>query len=95
MTHKQIYQIIARHAKSNCYTLDDCYKSYSEYKDKAFVDCIFTTDLYNGFNGKIISYNSHIFTYGFNYYNGYGDKMFMYITPTKIVRYNITTDTFE
>lgn len=45
--------------------LNDCYKTYSCDKSKAYDYCKFTERLYKGSNGKIISRNDNYFTYAF------------------------------
>lgn len=64
---------------SNDYGLRDVYKSYSLYKERAFEYCRNLVAKYNGIQGRIISFNSNVFTYGF-IGEIEGKRAFFYIT---------------
>ena len=64
-------------------TLYDCYERYSRNKIHAYDRCMETMYDYKGYDLRIISHNSHIFTVGFRYENDCGTECLMYITPTK------------
>lgn len=64
---------------SNTYRLRDVYKSYSFYKERAFEYCRDLVAKYNGTQGKIINFNSNVFTYGF-IGEIEGKQAFFYIT---------------
>ena len=60
--------------------LEQCYKSNSSAKDRAFIYCENQKEKYNGFNACIISYNSCFFTYGFLSSQDNGKFTLHYIT---------------
>ena len=62
--------------------LNQCYKSNSSAKDRAFIYCENLKQKYNGFNSCIISYNLMIFTYGFISNQENGKYTLYYITPS-------------
>lgn len=64
---------------SNDYRLRDVYKSYSIHKERAFDYCRNLVAKYNGTQGKIISFNTTCFTYGF-IGEIEGKQAFFYIT---------------
>ena len=69
-------------AQSDLYNLDCCYKSYSDAKDRAWRYCMDLCNRLGGCSLRVITYNTNIFTCGFEYYDTYTGKMcFMYITP--------------
>ena len=64
-------------------TLDDVYKSYSAAKQNAYDYCKRLQDKYNGYDFRIISANTFIFTAGFKFVDvETGVIKFMYITPS-------------
>lgn len=71
-------------------TLSDVYASYSVYKERAYRECINMMFTLNGYNFRIITHNTNIFTCGF-VYEFCGIKRFMYITPNYQVYIDITT----
>ena len=50
---------------SNRYNLDDCYNTYSYAKENAYDYCINKMNKMNGYDGRILSYNTFVFTYAF------------------------------
>ena len=50
---------------SNRYHLDDCYNNYSYAKENAFDYCINKQNKMNGYDGRILTYNTFVFTYAF------------------------------
>ena len=63
--------------------LEDCYKSYSFAKQKAYNYCIQQMESVNGWSFRIISHNVNIFTCGYLYADcETGVIMFRYITPS-------------
>ena len=63
-------------------TIFKAYKSPSREKIRAFNYCLNTCRQYNGFNLRILSKNTFMFTCGFFFYNADGEKQFYYITPS-------------
>lgn len=62
--------------------LEQCYKSNSSAKDRAFIYCENLKEKFKGFDSYIISYNSMIFTYGFLSTQENGKYTLYYITPS-------------
>ena len=61
--------------------LPDCYRNCSAQKERAYENCIRKEIEYSGFNGRIIGFNSQIFSFGF--IGEINEKeAFFYITPT-------------
>lgn len=79
--NKQMQGAIYGHKRSNTYTLSDCYNSYSYAKEKAYNYCKNLQTQYNGYDFKIISYNTMQFTVGF-YCDFEGKTNFVYITKS-------------
>lgn len=77
--NKQIKGAYRQYRESGLYTLYDCYNNFSYYKMKAFKYCRELIKQYNGYQGRIISYNIFSFTYGF-IGEVEGKKAFIYIT---------------
>ena len=50
---------------SSRYNLDDCYNNYSYAKENAYDYCINKQSKMNGYDGRILSYNTFVFTYAF------------------------------
>lgn len=73
------------HAKYDEYLESDtmflwqCYDNYSWEKAKAFEYCEELQKKYDGFGGRIISFNLNMFTYGFMFEKE-NKKYFAYIT---------------
>lgn len=61
-TIKNAYEI---YLKSNLYTLNDCYANASYNKQKAYNYCRDLLVKYNGRQGRILGYNTMVFSYGF------------------------------
>lgn len=62
--------------------LEDCYKSYSYAKARAFKSCLNDMEYFNGYGMRIISHNLNVFTCGFMYTDELtGVLKFRYITP--------------
>lgn len=69
--------------KSEIYSLDCCYQSYSGAKARAWARCLKWCNDYEGSNLRVITYNTNVFTAGFSYVDKQtGEKMFMYISPS-------------
>ena len=76
------------HKKSNIWDLYNVYKKPSWQKENTFKEIIKMSNKLNGYNLKIIAYNTFSFTAGFLYddVDRYGDVIdtyFVYVTPTK------------
>lgn len=84
MTNKAMAKAnIQKYESSTARTLKDVYKSFSEAKRYAYDYCVELMKQYNGFNFRIISANTFIFTVGFLFADPEtGVVKFMYITPT-------------
>lgn len=81
MTKRQMC-LLANYQRSEKRYLSDCYKSFSDAKAKAFNYCKEIERKFNGFEGRVCSFNSHIFTYAFEYVNEEdGVVCLHYITP--------------
>lgn len=79
--NKQMQGAINSHKMSNTYSLSDCYNSYSYAKERAYNYCRNLYNEYNGYDFKIISYNTNQFSVGF--YCDFDDKTnFVYITKS-------------
>lgn len=71
----------SRYQRSNAAELYQVYGSYSRKKQAALDYCKELQLKYNGFNGKIIGFNSHFFSYGFEFTDaGTGVLCFAFIT---------------
>ena len=81
MTKRQ-KAIVTRWENSYDYELYHVYNSYSPAKVNALEYCKSKQYELNGTRGRIISYNTFIFTYGFIFENADG-LQFCYITPTR------------
>lgn len=80
---KRIKSAFERHQKSCLYELNDCYKIASQNKYDIYQEIHQIMREYDGFDLRIISYNSHVFTVGFfGYINN--RLNFFYITPENI-----------
>ena len=81
--NKRIKSAYEQHQNSRLYVLNDCYKNPSTTKFDIFSECRQLMRKYDGFDLRIIGYNSMIFTVGFF---GYINKRlnFFYITPEHI-----------
>lgn len=83
MTKRQT-QIIINHERATARFLSEVYASYSVAKENAFRYCEELMYKYNGYDFRIISYNTFMFTVGFYYIDQDTEQeMFMYITPSK------------
>lgn len=81
LTRKQKAFIIRSYEQSSNTILYDCYKTFSFEKQKAFNYCVDLCHSKNGFELRIISHNSMVFSVGFKYVDEKtGVLMFAYIT---------------
>ena len=74
--------IVHQYLQSTSYNLNDVYGSYSKAKARAWDNCVEQMYLDGGYNLKIISSNSQIFTVGYTVKND-DEVAIVYITPTK------------
>lgn len=58
-------RFIEAYKNSSMYDLFDCYTKPSKQKRNEFYRCIEEQNADNGYNGKILSYNTFLFTYGY------------------------------
>ena len=58
-------RFIKEYWTSSRYNLDECYNNYSNAKYNAYKYCINKKDKMNGYDGRIISYNTCFFSYAF------------------------------
>lgn len=72
-------EALSRYISSNKRTLSDCYSTYSSEKFVAFEYCYKLMDKYDGYDLRIIGYNSQRFSVGFIGMIS-GHKAFFYIT---------------
>lgn len=72
-----------RYVKSAYNTIYDAYKKPSRDKWRAWNHCRNLCNAFGGFNLKVISKNTYMFTAGFQYIDeDSGEERFMYITPS-------------
>ena len=64
------------------YTLDDVYKSYSDRKAEAFIECKRLCKSVGGTGFAITSYNIQFFCVRFFFYDEEGRALVAHITPT-------------
>lgn len=89
MTKKQ-QQMLAQYNNSNSSQLWQVYNNYSIYKAQAMARCKELQKHYNGYNGKITSYNSQKFSYAFTYIDSKTQKpMLYYITASNSYQFCI------
>lgn len=80
---KAVKKAFNEHQKSIKFALTDCYKNPSSNKFIALAKCHEFMRHYDGFDLRIISFNSFVFTVGFfGYINN--ELNFFYITSDKI-----------
>lgn len=81
--NKQMQGAMRMHKMSNTYSLYDCYNSHSYAKERAYNYCCNLYSKLNGYDFKIISYNTNQFSVGF-YYKNENDNTtrFVYITKS-------------
>ena len=96
VNNKQIKQAYKQYAKSDLYSLEHCYNSFSYAKQQAWNYCKELENEYDGYNLKIIGYNSMQFSVGFvgeisDVITGELKKAFFYITKS-YDRYILTED---
>ena len=84
MANKREMGIINSYKNYAGRTLSDCYKKASAAKERAYAYCRDKQIQYNGYDFRIISYNTFMFTVGFKFVDtNTGKIMFMHITPSK------------
>ena len=69
-----------RYQNSELYTLQNAYNSASANKYRAWNYCKQLLKQNNGYNLKVIGFNCHMFSAGFEYIDGNGKKHFVKIT---------------
>ena len=97
MTAKQMERQARKHYKawecSGDYALDSVYGSYSANKARAWRHCQEKQAELNGYGLKVITYNTTIFTAGFEYYDEKTQTVkFYYIAPSYECAIDITAD---
>lgn len=78
--NKRYREIYERYKDSWANDLYDVYGSFSRDKLNGYNDCRELQQELNGFNFKIIGACSTNFSCGFEYFNRYNKKMFVYMT---------------
>lgn len=86
---KGIYERYKNSYRRNLY---DCYERFSKNKIHAYENCKRYMEKYDGYDFRIISFNSHIFTVGFKFMDNKGTEFLMYITPSKEEKFIIEED---
>ena len=81
MTKKQ-EQLLDNYNRASATELRQVYNSWSDKKERAFKECIEKMSAYEGYDGRICSANTWMFTYAFKYRDGYGHTCLCYITPS-------------
>ena len=97
MTRKEKERQARKHYKawerSEDYTIEHVYKSYSWAKLQAWRYCEAKMCELNGYGLKVITHNRMVFTAGFEYQDGdTGEARFYYITPSFECTILITAD---
>lgn len=73
---------ITAYENSTMHSLYDAYNKVSDAKLKAWAYCRELCAKYDGFNLKVVSFNTFVFTAGFEFVNKEtGECMYMHITP--------------
>ena len=80
--NKTMQKAIHNHAMSDTYTLRHAYANFSYNKEKAFNYCVDLCEKYNGYNLKIIGFNTCTFSVGFYFTDENGKQNFAYITKS-------------
>lgn len=84
MANKRVNGIINSYKNYAGRDLSDCYKKASVAKQRAYAYCRDLQRKYNGYDFRVISYNTFMFTVGFKFVDTEtGKVMFMHITPSK------------
>ena len=78
-TKSLMNEALSRYIRSNKRTLSDCYGTYSNEKFDALEYCYDLMNIYDGYDLRIIGYNSQTFSVGFIGTIS-GQKAFFYIT---------------
>ena len=58
-------RFIWEYIRSEKCNLDDCYNNYSYAKENAYDYCINKQNKMGGYDGRILTYNTFVFTYAF------------------------------
>lgn len=58
-------RFIEAHKKSKLYSLTQCYTNPSQRKQDEFYRCLREEEADGGYSGKIIAYNTYVFTYAY------------------------------
>lgn len=82
MTVTQLHNHYVLYLESKNRCLDDVYTKCSSEKRKAFDECLDRMCEQNGYSGRIVTYNNHMFTFGYMT-DGFNREYFHLITPTK------------
>lgn len=80
----RIYEAYKAYKKSRSYSLNDVYSRYSLAKDHAMQKC---RDKYirdNGYDFRIVGYNSQFFSVGYKVCDKKGKEIFVWITPWNV-----------
>lgn len=88
---KSVYDFYLNYFYKLPINLDDAYDSYSLAKRNVWHSCVQLRDKLNGVNGRIISHNTFVFTYGFCATLGDGDYYFILIRPSCDLKLNLRT----
>lgn len=80
---KRIKSALEQHQKSGYYEVKDAYLNPSDNKYYVYEECKYLMRMYNGFDIRIISFNSFMFTVGFFGYIK-NELYFFYIKPEHI-----------
>lgn len=80
---KSVLRHYDRYSRSFDRELSDVYGTYSVFKERAYSDCLRKMAQHNGYDGRIVSHNSNIFTFGFRFVNADGERCYCHITPTR------------
>ena len=64
-TTQKAKHFIRAYQNSTNFRLEDCYNNYSYAKQNAFDYCINKMNKMSGYDGRILSYNTFVFTYAF------------------------------
>lgn len=86
---KRMQEIYDRYMNAKCIYLEECYRTCSPQKHRAYNYCRNLFDKLNGEAFRIIYYNTFVFTVGFEFVDENGVVCFAYITPEKDIYFEI------
>ena len=86
--NKKYQGLLDSHERSHKYDLWDCYGHFSYWKARAYDNCKQLCEKLNGYDFKIIGYNTCMFSIGFYYRKG-NQLMFHYESNKTILDFEV------